>query len=136
MTPEVIPAALAAAELAGSTGPDFLLAAALGLEITTRVCLALDYPAFRARGWHSPGVAGAIGAAAAAGRLLGLDRDQMTGCLGLAGAQAAGTFAAMGTVAVKFHQANGAGQASARLSTRPTGSPARARSSPPQTAAS
>ena len=108
VTPEVIPAALAAAELAGSAGSDFLLAAALGLEITTRVCLALDYPAFRARGWHSPGVAGAIGAAAAAGRLLGLDRDQMTGCLGLAGAQAAGTFAAMGTVAVKFHQANGA----------------------------
>jgi 2-methylcitrate dehydratase PrpD len=108
VTPEVIPAALAAAELACSPGHDFLLAAALGLEITTRVCLALDYPAFRARGWHSPGVAGALGAAAAAGRLLDLDPDQMTGCLGLAGAQAAGTFAAMGTVAVKFHQANGA----------------------------
>ncbi|MGH3258372.1 MAG: MmgE/PrpD family protein, partial [Streptosporangiaceae bacterium] len=73
-----------------------------------RVCMALDYPAFRARGWHSPGVAGALGAAAAAGRLLGLDASRITGCLGLAGAQAAGTFAAMGTVAVKFHQANGA----------------------------
>jgi 2-methylcitrate dehydratase PrpD len=108
VTPEVVPAALAAAELAGASGRDFVLAAALGLEVTTRVCLALDYPAFRARGWHSPGVAGALGAAAAAGRLLGLDQGAMTGCLGLAGAQAAGTFAAMGTVAVKFHQANGA----------------------------
>ncbi|MGH3300485.1 MAG: MmgE/PrpD family protein [Streptosporangiaceae bacterium] len=108
VTPEVVPAALAAAELAGASGSDFLLASALGLEVTTRVCLALDYPAFRARGWHSPGVAGAIGAAAAAGRLLGLSAAGMTGCLGLAGAQAAGTFAAMGTVAVKFHQANGA----------------------------
>lgn len=108
VTPEVVPAALAAAELAGASGSDFLLACAIGLEVTTRVCLALDYPAFRARGWHSPGVAGAIGAAAAAGRLLGLDAAGMTGCLGLAGAQAAGTFVAMGTVAVKFHQANGA----------------------------
>ena len=108
VTPEVVPAALVAAELAGASGADFLLATALGLEVTTRVCLALDYPAFRARGWHSPGVAGALGAAAAAGRLLGLDTAAMTGCLGLAGAQAAGTFAAMGTVAVKFHQANGA----------------------------
>lgn len=108
VTPEVVPAALAAAELAGSSGEQFLLACALGLEVTTRVCLALDYPAFRARGWHSPGVAGAIGAAAAAGRLLGLDEAGMTGCLGLAGAQAAGTFAAIGTVAVKFHQANAA----------------------------
>jgi 2-methylcitrate dehydratase PrpD len=108
VTPEVVPAALAAAELAGASGRDFLLAAALGYEVTTRVCLALDYPAFRGRGWHSPGVAGTLGAAAAAGRLLGLDSKQMTGCLGLAGAQAAGTFAALGTVAVKFHQANGA----------------------------
>lgn len=108
VTPEVVPAALAAAELAGASGADFLLATALGLEVTVRVCRALDYPAFRARGWHSPGVAGALGAAAAAGRLLGLGTDAMTGCLGLAGAQAAGTFAAIGTVAVKFHQANGA----------------------------
>jgi 2-methylcitrate dehydratase PrpD len=108
VTPEVVPAALAAAEVAGASGRDFLLAVALGYEVTTRVCLALDYPVFRGRGWHSPGVAGALGAAAAAGRLLGLDAGRMYGCLGLAGAQAAGTFAAMGTVAVKFHQANGA----------------------------
>ena len=108
VTPEVVPAALAAAELAGASGEEFLLAVALGLEVTTRTCLGLDYPAFRARGWHSPGVAGAIGAAAAAGRLLGVDTSQLNGCLGLAGAQAAGTFAALGTVAVKFHQANGA----------------------------
>jgi 2-methylcitrate dehydratase PrpD len=108
VTPEVVPAALVAAELADCSGADFLLATALGLEVTTRVCLALDYPVFRARGWHSPGVAGALGAAAAAGRLLGLETAAMVGCLGLAGAQAAGTFAAMGTVAVKFHQANGA----------------------------
>lgn len=108
VTPEVVPAALAAAELTGAPGADFLLATALGMEVTTRVCLALDYPVFRARGWHSPGVAGALGAAAAAGRLMGLDAAAMTGCLGLAGAQAAGTFAAMGTVAVKFHQVNGA----------------------------
>lgn len=108
VTPEVVPAALAAAELAGASGADFLLAAALGYEVTVRVCQALDYPAFRARGWHSPGVAGALGAAAAAGRLLGLDAGAMAGCLGLAGAQAAGTFAALGTAAVKFHQANGA----------------------------
>jgi 2-methylcitrate dehydratase PrpD len=108
VTPEVVPAALAAAELADASGREFLLATALGLEVTTRVCLALDYPAFRARGWHSPGIAGALGAAAAAGRLLGLDTTAMIGCLGLAGAHAAGTFAAMGTVAVKFHQVNGA----------------------------
>jgi 2-methylcitrate dehydratase PrpD len=108
ITPEVMPAALVAAEMVGASGRDFLEALAIGFEVTTRVCLALDYPAFRARGWHSPGVAGPFGAAAAAGRLLGFDCKEMLGALGLAGAQAAGTFAATGTQAVKFHQLNGA----------------------------
>jgi 2-methylcitrate dehydratase PrpD len=72
------------------------------------VGLGLHYPTFRARGWHSPGVIGPFGAAAAAGKLLGLDADRLCNAFGLAGAQAAGTFAAWGTPAVKFHQAHGA----------------------------
>lgn len=108
VTPEVVPAALAAAEYADRSGPDLLLAVAVGMEITTRVCQAINYPAFRARGWHSPGVAGALGASVAAGLLLGLDPEALAGSLGLAGSQAAGTFAAAGTVGVKFHQMNGA----------------------------
>jgi 2-methylcitrate dehydratase PrpD len=108
VTPEVVPAALAAAEMADADGTQLLEAIATGLEVTTRVCLALDYPTFRGRGWHSPGVAGALGAGLAAGRLLGLSDEQLLGALGLAGAQAAGTFAAAGTPAVKFHQLNGA----------------------------
>jgi 2-methylcitrate dehydratase PrpD len=108
VTPEVFPPAVAVAVERASTGQDFLLAFALGLEITTRVGLGSDYPAFRARGWHSPGVWGPFGGAAAAGRLLGLDGRHLRNAFGLAGSQSAGTFAHWGTPTIKFHQARGA----------------------------
>ena len=108
VTPEAVPVALAIAERDGANGRDLLVALAAGFETTTRVGIGLDYPAFRAKGWHAPGVIGPFGAAAAAGRLRGFDAETMARALGLAGSQAAGTFAAWGTPTVKFHQCRGA----------------------------
>ncbi|MBI4787034.1 MAG: MmgE/PrpD family protein [Chloroflexi bacterium] len=108
VTPQVIPPALAIAERIGASGEQLLLAVAAGLETTVRVGLGLHYSAFRARGWHSPGVIGPFGGAAAVGKLVGLNADQLRHALGLAGSQASGTFATFGTAAVKFHQAHGA----------------------------
>ena len=108
VTPEVIPAAFAIAERDDLTGRDLLVAIAAGFEVTTRIGLGLDFPAFRVRGWHGPGVLGPFGAAAAVGRLLKFDADTMAKAFGLAGSQAAGTFAAWGTPTVKFHQCRGA----------------------------
>ena len=108
ITPEVVPPALAIAERDGRTGRDLLTALAAGCEVTTRIGLGLDYPKFRARGWHGPGILGPFGAAAAVGRLLSFDADTMARAFGLAGSQAAGTFAAWGTPTVKFHQCRGA----------------------------
>ena len=108
ITPEVVPSALAIAERDGMSGRDLLVALAAGFETATRVGLGWDFPAARARGWHGPGVIGPFGAAAAAGRLLGLDAETMARAYGLAGSQAAGTFAAWGTPTVKFHQIRGA----------------------------
>ena len=108
VTPEVFPPALAVGIERDVTGEDFLLAFALGLEITTRVGLGSNYQAFRANGWHSPGVWGPFGGAAAAGKLLGLDARQMRNAFGLAGSQSAGTFAQWGTPTIKFHQSRGA----------------------------
>jgi 2-methylcitrate dehydratase PrpD len=108
ITPEVMPPALAIAERDGLSGRDLLTAIAAGCEVTTRIGLGLDYPKFRARGWHGPGVIGPFGAAAAVGSLLSFDADTMARAFGLAGSQAAGTFAAWGTPTVKFHQCRGA----------------------------
>jgi 2-methylcitrate dehydratase PrpD len=108
VTPEVMPAALAIAERDGISGRDLLVALVAGCEVTTRVGLGLDFPEFRRRGWHGPGVIGPFGAAAAVGRLRRMDESSMARAFGLAGSQAAGTFAAWGTPTVKFHQCRGA----------------------------
>lgn len=108
VTPEVVPAALAVAEREKGAGSDFLAALAVGLEVTTRIGRAINYPELRRRGFHSPGILGAMGAALAVARLLGFDAETIRAALGLAGSQACGTFAALGTEAVKLHQVFGA----------------------------
>jgi 2-methylcitrate dehydratase PrpD len=108
VTPVVVPPALAIAERQACAGADFLAALAAGFETTVRIGLATTYARFRARGWHSPGVIGPFGGAAAAARLLELDSAATRNALGFAGSQAAGTFAGLGTSQVKFHQARGA----------------------------
>lgn len=108
ITPEVVPPALAIAERDRVSGGDLLAALAAGLETTARIGLGLDYPEFRRRGWHGPGVIGPFGAAAAVGRLRRFDGDCMARAFGLAGSQSAGTFAAWGTPTVKWHQCRAA----------------------------
>jgi 2-methylcitrate dehydratase PrpD len=108
VTPEVVPPALAIAERDNLSGRGLLAALAAGFEVTTRIGIGLDFPAFRARGFHGPGILGPFGAAAAVGRLLRFDAVTMARSFGLAGSQAAGTFAAWGTPTVKFHQCRGA----------------------------
>jgi len=107
-TPQVVPPALAMAERNGASGRALVTAIAAGLETTVRVGLGTKYSAFRAKGWHSPGVIGPFGGAAAAGKLLGLDAERQRNAFGLAGSQSAGTFAHWGTPTIKFHQSRGA----------------------------
>ncbi len=107
-TPQVVPPALAIAERDGLDGRALLTAVTAGLEVSVRVALGTKYSAFRARGWHSPGVVGPFGGAAAVGRLIGLDAGRQRNAFGLAGSQSAGTFAHWGTPTIKFHQCRGA----------------------------
>jgi 2-methylcitrate dehydratase PrpD len=106
--PVIVSPALAIAERDDAAGRDLLVALVAGFEAAARIGAGVDYPAFRKRGWHGPGTIGPFGAAAAVGRLLGFDAGAMATAFGLAGSQAAGTFAAWGTPSVKFHQFRGA----------------------------
>jgi 2-methylcitrate dehydratase PrpD len=108
LQPVVISPALAIAERDGASGRELLVALAAGFETAVRIAAGIDYQAFRARGWHGPGVIGPFGAAAAVGHIRGFDSDRMATAFGLAGSQAAGTFAAWATPSVKFHQFRGA----------------------------
>ena len=106
--PSVVPPALAIAETLGRTGEETLTAVAVGLEVTTRIAMALKPRVARGRGWHAPGVAGPFGAAAAVGKLMGLGVGEMVTALSLASSQASGTYAQWATPGVKFHQTHGA----------------------------
>ena len=67
-TPQVIAPALAIAERDSASGKTLLTAVTAGLETSVRVANGTNYSAFRGRGWHSPGVVGPFGGAAAVGR--------------------------------------------------------------------
>jgi 2-methylcitrate dehydratase PrpD len=108
ISPEIVPPALAVAERDGLGGKALLTAIAIGAEVATRIAAGIDYAGAGKRGWHFPGVVGPFGAAAAVGHLRGLSPLQMRNAFGLAGSQAAGTWASWGTPTVKFHQSRGA----------------------------
>ena len=64
-----VPAVLAAAELAGREGRDVLVGVVAGHEVSSRLSDAASYDTMTLRGWHTTGVYGSLGAAAAAPRL-------------------------------------------------------------------
>jgi 2-methylcitrate dehydratase PrpD len=87
----VVPAAIAAAEMVGASGKQLLTAIVAGYEVCCRLGNALDPTAHYARGFHPTATAGTFGAAAAAGKLLGLDAHGIASAFGVAASQAAGS---------------------------------------------
>lgn len=76
-----IPAAVAVAQSAGKSGADCIVAIVIGYEIQCRMC---DAASLRAGGWDHV-TYGALSSAMAAGKLWGLDADQLEHALGLSG---------------------------------------------------
>jgi 2-methylcitrate dehydratase PrpD len=93
---------LALAEKLDASGADVLTAFVAGYETACRVG-ALVMPGHYAMGFHSTATAGTFGAAAACGRLLGLDADAMARAFGIAGTMAAGLKSQFGTDCKPFH---------------------------------
>jgi 2-methylcitrate dehydratase PrpD len=91
-----VPAAMAIAEISpGVSGKDFIAAVSLSIDFGCRMCLVVralpegkDQQWWQV--WHFTALFGCFMAAAAAGRLLKLDEDQMMNALGLAYHQTAG----------------------------------------------
>lgn len=84
----VVPAMLAVGDEQASTGREVLTAMVSGYETFLRFAHAAD--AMRHRFFHCTAVAGAFGAAAAAGQLLGFDELTMRDALAIATTQASG----------------------------------------------
>ncbi len=98
----VAPVVLALGEWRHASGADALAAFVAGFEVETRIGRVLGR-ALADRGWHVTGVLGHFGAAAAAGKLLGLDAGRLAHALGIAGTQAAGLEQSFGTMSKPLH---------------------------------
>ncbi|TLX74482.1 MmgE/PrpD family protein [Pseudomonas nicosulfuronedens] len=84
----VFPAALAAAQELGKSGPELILASVAGYEAGIRIGEFLGRSHYRI--FHTTATVGTLAAAVAVGKLLELDSRQFVNCLGSAGTQAAG----------------------------------------------
>jgi 2-methylcitrate dehydratase PrpD len=83
------PVALAAAQAAGADGKTLLAGYVLAWEVMIRLGLAAP-GAWQANGFQVTSAAGAVGAAAAAALIAGLDEQQALAAVGIAGSQASG----------------------------------------------
>jgi 2-methylcitrate dehydratase PrpD len=101
-TAPALPPVLALAERDNRSGLDLLTAFQIAVEVETKIAEAIN-PRHYSDGFHSTATMGAIGAAAGAARLLGLDASQTAQVLSLGASQAAGLRENFGTMTKPFH---------------------------------
>jgi 2-methylcitrate dehydratase PrpD len=106
-TAPIVPALLALAEMIPVSGRDVLLALVLGHEVECRIGVAMS-PSHYKKGWHITSTCGVFGAAAGAGKLLGLNAQQMVWALGTAATQSGGLCECLGTPAKSVSVGNAA----------------------------
>ena len=99
-----VTAALAAGEARHASGAEVLAAIVASVEVMAAVG-SVAPGAFHRRGFHPTALCGSFGAAAAAGRLLGLTRAELVTAFGLCGSQASGIieYLADGTWTKRLH---------------------------------
>ena len=115
----VLPAVLAAAERDGRSGADALVAYVVGVEVQSRIGMAIGDEHY-AKGWHTTSTVGVLGAAAAMGWLLGLGAEAFGAAMGIAASSSSGLKANFGTMTKPLHagQAAERGLLAARLASR------------------
>jgi 2-methylcitrate dehydratase PrpD len=116
----LVPAALAAGELAAARGSLLLDAYVAGFEIECRLGTVMNPRHYHQRGWHCTSSIGTLGAAAAAARVLGLDAARTRHALGIAASAACGLKENLGTMVKPLHAGLAArnGVMAARLAER------------------
>ena len=101
-TVAIFPALLALGEKTGATGRDLLEAYVVGCEVGLALQHATRYNQME-KGFHATAVIGHIACTAACAKLLGLDEQQTTMALGMAGSMAGGLIHNFGTMTKPLH---------------------------------
>lgn len=102
LSPALAPA-LALGETLGSSGASILTAMVLGIEVQGRLRQAAGPLESHELRFHPPGFVGPIGAAVAAGHLLGFDAAQFANAIGIAGSRCGSLFVNLGTMTKATH---------------------------------
>lgn len=89
----IVPTALVLGRALGRSGKEVIAAVAIGYEVTYRIASHVN-PKQISKGFHPSSNCGAYGAMAVAGKLLGLNGEQLANGLGQAGMLASGTMEA------------------------------------------
>ncbi len=102
----VIPASLAVAEEEGKGGKDLLIAVVAAYEVAGRVAVKSGLPIVK-RGFRASPVFGPFAAAAAAGKLMGLTREQMRQAVACAASFSCGLLEAVNSGSMEWRFQNG-----------------------------
>jgi 2-methylcitrate dehydratase PrpD len=94
----IAPTGWAVGEQTHASGADVLAAQIVGTEVANKIGAGVK-PGLQLRGWHPLAILNTFGAAATAGRLLGLDAPRMQNAFGIAAGEASGMRVAIGTMA-------------------------------------
>lgn len=105
-TAPILPAIFSLGESLGASGRQIVEAYVAGFETTAKLVFALRDTT--QDGWHAPGTLGALGAAAASAKLLGLDRPRIEMALGITASMAGGVVCNFGTMTKPLHVGAGA----------------------------
>ena len=95
-------ATFALSEKLGRNGREFLAAYVVGFEVTTKLVCSIPDHSIK-EGWHSAGTLGALGAAVACAKLLGLEVEAVRTTLGIAASMASGFIWNYGTMTKPLH---------------------------------
>jgi len=101
----IAPPALAVGEATGASGERVLTGFVAGYEVAAALGVMMG-DAHYDQGYHATATVGCVGAAAAAGVVLGLNEEQMHNALALAATQASGLKCMFGTMAKPMHAGN------------------------------
>jgi 2-methylcitrate dehydratase PrpD len=100
----LVPAIFALGEVLKSPGKDLITAFVVGSEVQWKIGDAMVGSGDHYnKGWHSTGTIGTVGAAAAAGKMLGLDSEKMANAISISTSMAAGVREQAGTMTKSFH---------------------------------
>lgn len=103
----VLPAVLGSAELKATSGQDFITAYQVGVEVECKITEAISPRSYQ-DGFHSTGMCGVFGSAAAVARIRGFSAERTSTAFGVAASQSGGLRENFGTMMKPFQAGHAA----------------------------